>query len=423
MPRPTPPLLYRVLTTLAWPVLALVSARHASKARDKTLLAQRLGVGVPTQTTDVWCHCASVGEVNTAAPLIEALLSKGYRLHITTVTATGATTARKRFGERVPHSYLPVDTASATRRFFNALRPRLGLITETEIWPQLYAAAERADVALVVVNARVSPKTAKAPNWWRPIMADAVGRLERVLARSARDASAWHALGVDTRRIEACGNLKYAALHTVEMDTARLLDRPYWLAASTHADEERDIAAAWTRSAQRTGHTLVIVPRHIERAARIKNQLLELDLTLALRSDGDPVNADTDVLIADTFGELNAWYAHASAVFVGGSLCNVGGHNVLEAAVHGRWIATGHAVHNFQEEIDYLAEHSAITRVQTAEALVEQVCSALENNDMARLQGERARSAVKATHDVLPRYLDAIDAVYASTNARQPDSS
>lgn len=420
---PRPPLLYRSLSRLAWPALALMSVQQARKSGDPTLLRQRLGRALPYRAADIWCHCASVGEVNTAAPLVDALLERGYRLHVTTVTATGAATARRHWGDTLAVSYLPLDSHRATSGFFDALRPRVGLITETEIWPHLYANAARAEVELVVINGRLSRRSLDAPDWWRAIVTDAVGRLHSVLARSQRDADGWRDLGVAAERIAVLGNLKYAALGDQPSAHQRLLEQPYWLAASTHADEERDIASAWAKAPTRTGHKLVIVPRHIDRAGYIRRQLDEAGLRVAQRSAGDPVAEHTDVVLADTFGELQSWYAAAEAVFVGGSLVDIGGHNVLEPALHGRWIATGPSVHNFCEEIDYLRQQRAITCVQSARELVEQVCSALRGTDLAAEQGQRAREAIEAIQGVLPRYLAAIESVYASTNHDQAPAS
>ncbi|MEM9601784.1 MAG: glycosyltransferase N-terminal domain-containing protein [Pseudomonadota bacterium] len=418
-----PPLRYRVLSRLLWPALAGLSWHQGRAAGDVRLLPQRLAYQLPDGPTEIWCHCASVGEVNTAAPLINALRQRGHRVHLTTVTPTGAETVRKTWGDAVSHSYLPIDTAAATGRFLAALRPTLGLVVETEIWPNLYAQARARGVTLAIVNGRVSPRTANAPRWWRPVMASALQHLHRVLARSERDAAAWRTLGVPPKRIQVTGSLKYAALATATTEQPRLCAVPYWLVASTHADEEQQIAAAWQAATARTRHTLVIVPRHVGRAVAIRRQLTALGLRVATRSLGETEAASPDVILADTFGELQAWYHYADAVFVGGSFVDTGGHNVLEPAVHAKWIATGPTVHNFQDEVDLLRQANAIACVSTPQALVSQVCEVLAQPELAQAQGERARAAVAEVADVLPRYLDGIAALYAASNATQPASS
>ncbi|MEM7378159.1 MAG: glycosyltransferase N-terminal domain-containing protein [Pseudomonadota bacterium] len=417
------PLRYRVLSRLLWPVLAGLSWYQGRIAGDAALLSQRLGRHLPDRRADTWCHCASVGEVNTAAPLIDALLRSGHRVHLTTVTTTGADTARTKWGDTVSHSYLPIDTAGATRRFFEALRPTLGLVVETEIWPHLYAQARVHGVTLAIVNGRVSPRTADAPRWWRTVMASALQHVTRVLARSEEDAAAWQSLGVARERIRVSGNLKYAALSAANDAQHRLCSAPYWLVASTHPDEEQHIAAAWHAATTRPHHTLVIVPRHVDRAATIRRQLTALGLRVATRSRGETEADSPDVILADTFGELHAWYAHADAVFVGGSFVDTGGHNVLEPAVHAKWIATGPTVHNFRDEVDLLRHANAITCVATPQALVSAVCDALAHPEAAQAQGARARAAIADVADVLPRYLDGIAALYAASSSDQPASS
>ncbi len=417
----TMPLRYRLLCRLAWPILLWMSWRQGVKADDSTLLPQRLARAPLPGAVDIWVHCASVGEVVTVAPLVDVLLDQGHRVALSVVTPTGAATARKRFGERLSVCYLPIDSARGCARFFAALKPLLGIVVETEIWPHLLNAAKRAGVTLAVVNGRLSSRTQNPPALLRPVLEHAVSQLDCVLARNAADADAWQTLGVDRARIRVSGNLKFAGLAGLASDPPRLHDAPYWLAASTHASEERDIARAWLATPAPRSHVLVIAPRHIARTPEIKAELEALGAKVALFSNADAMSDHNDIVLADSFGDLNAWYAHADAVFVGGSFAPVGGHNLLEPAVHARFITTGPVLHNFKEEAALLSQASGLTTVDDATDLIERISRALTDAQTRKQQGLNAQRAVSTVDGVLARYTAEIDALYARSNSDQPD--
>ncbi len=418
---PSVPLRYRLLSRLLWPAMLLLSWRQGRTAGDHTLFSQRRARDLPTQPVAIWVHCASVGEINTAAPLIDALLERGHTLALSVITPTGAETARKRFGHRLTVCYLPIDKPGYCRRFLSALKPRIGLIVETEIWPHLFAEAQSLGVALAVVNARLSPRSRNAPAFLRGVQRNAVSRLEHVLARDGEEADAWRNLGAAPERVTVAGNLKYAALSRYATDPPRRCPVRYWLAASTHADEERDIAAAWMTRPERRDCCLVIAPRHVDRAGTIRRELEALGAVVAQHSRGETAGPDTDIVLADTFGEMQSWYAHADAVFVGGSFAPIGGHNLLEPAAFGRWIATGPSLHNFTHEAALLDAADALVRVPDAKVLVERVIGALADTDATRQRGACAREAVTNAADVLPTYLAEIDALYARSKVDHAD--
>ncbi|MDX1467036.1 MAG: glycosyltransferase N-terminal domain-containing protein, partial [Halomonas sp.] len=245
---------------------------------------ERLGLIPPADEGEriLWLHCASVGEVLAARPLIAALAERwpGYRLVITTMTATGAErvlalsqTAGKTTPEaEVSHHFVPLDFPGAARRFVARLRPALALFFETELWPNLLAACDRADVPVAVVNGRLSPRAFRGYRRLGPLMRDALGRVRWLAAKSDEDAERFCALGMPAERSTVVGSLKFdlavddATREVSERLRARLGDRPVWVAGSTHPGEDEQLLAAHARlRTQRPEALLVLVPRHPRR--------------------------------------------------------------------------------------------------------------------------------------------------------------
>ncbi len=403
---------YRALTPVLSPLLVAWSAWQAVQARDPRLLRQRLGLGIPARNDrPLWLHCSSVGEVNAARPLVDALRRRDPALPIlvTTFTPTGAAAAARAFGAGVAHVYLPLDLRFAVTRFLRANRPRCALVMETEIWPRLFHECRAAVVPPVIVNGRLSTRTLDRPAWMRGVLARALANAERVLARSDHDAQGFASLGVAPDRIEVIGNLKFAQpVSDAAPPTVITLPRPYILAASTHDDEELRIARAWLASPLRANRLLVIVPRHPKRKAAILAQLRPLGACLAVRSDGDAVEAGTELYLADTFGELPGFIKGAELVFVGGSLIPRGGQNLLEVARAGKVALFGPHMDNFADERDLLLEQDAAIAVRDADGLMRELAALTTDPARARAIGERARRLVEARGEVAERYVDAL---------------
>lgn len=404
---------YRALIVALGPLLAGHALWLSLRVREPRMARQKFGCSLPPRDDrPLWLHMSSVGEVNAARPLIEALRRRHPELPIlvTTFTPTGAATAAERLGSGIEHVYLPLDFRFAVMRFLRAIRPRAALIVETEIWPRLFDACAAAGIPLLIVNGRLSARTLDRPPWMRAILGNALANVDRILARSQTDADGFAALGADPARIAVPGNLKFArAAGDTTPPEPIALPRPYVLAASTHDDEEWQIARAWLASPLRATHLLVIVPRHPRRKAAILAQLRPLGAVLAVRSDGDVVGAGTELYLADTFGELPRFITGAELVFVGGSLVPRGGQNVIEVAHHGKAALFGPHMQNFADERDLLVDHDAAIAVADVGALMREISRLLADRERLRAIGERARRLVEAKGEVAERYLEAIE--------------
>ncbi len=417
-----------LLRVLALPLL-LLTLWQAARHGGRRYLTERLGLHrtrIPAGA--LWVHAASVGEVHTVVPLMMALRQRdpARPMLLTTVTPTGAQAAERRLGATtgVIHAYLPLDWPGAVRRFLRRTRPACALIMETEIWPQLYAACERAGIPITVINGRLSPRTLRAGRWLRARYAETLGRVHTVLARNATDQARFVALGAATARVHITGNLKFAAALSAQRIVPLTLGRPYDLAASTHDNEEQQLAAQWLTHAP-ADSLLVLAPRHPGRAPAILRQLSTLPALsghsdrIARRSRGEPVTQRTRVYLADTFGELEGFIAGARLVFMGGSLVPVGGHNILEVARQGKAVLFGPHMHNFDEEAQLLLAAHAALQFDTAPALGQALPTLFSQPDTLRHLGQRAQATLAQQQYVLDAYLTAL--AEACPPARQSD--
>ena len=372
--------------------------------------AQRLGLTIPQfSQRPLWLHAASVGEVIAALPLIERLQARypEATLVISTTTATGAAVAAARLPAHVAHVYLPIDWHSAVRRFLHALQPRCALIMETELWPNLYHRCNAAGIPLLLINGRLSTRTLHAGAWMRYVYGATLAQVDAVLARSEADRTAFIELGALAPRVTAIGNIKFSAAANGREFTPIQIDRPYLLAASTHDNEEIQLAHSWQNLAHES-HLLVIAPRHPQRAKNILQQLEATQLNVAVRSRGDAVTAQTDVYLADTLGELPALINGAELVFMGGSLVPVGGHNILEPARAGKAILFGPHMRNFADEARALLAADAAVQVRDAAELREHITRLLDDPQRRKELGEHAQALLLQHADIADRYLAAV---------------
>ncbi len=409
--------------------MALYTLLRARKDGGRSYLYERFGLYPQSHpnsiSTDgvIWIHAASVGEVFTVLPLIKAVNTK---LLVTTTTPTGAKVLSDKRLAHVEHCYLPVDLPGACQRFFKHHAIREGWIVETEIWPWLYACANQNDAGLTIINGRLSPKTSSQANG---LLATTFRRALQgvaVLARSEDDATRFVNLGASHSLVSVTGNLKYAHPDAGQSDEkpAVLINRPYVLAASTHDDEEQQLAVAWssrpTDSAQaveaRDDPLLVIVPRHAERGATIQKQLAGMGIQAALRSSNETVNSGCSIYIADTLGELQAWYSYALACFVGGSLIERGGHNILEPARLGCPVAVGPHTSNFADVIDTFSKNDALVILDDAAQVIEFMHNAITDQNTLQAMAQRARLHAQKSEAVLTVYLEALTRSEISTH-------
>jgi 3-deoxy-D-manno-octulosonic-acid transferase len=314
--------------------------------------------GTAPHAETVWVHAVSVGEVNAAAPLVNALMSErpDLRLLLTTITPTGSARARALWGDRVEHVYLPYDLSGAVKRFLAHFRPRLGLIVETELWPNLLFCCREHGVPVHIVNARLSERSLRGYRVLRALVGRALRTVHTIAAQSRDDGDRFMRLGARRESIVVTGNLKFDIGIDPNLRAfqaafrQRVGARPTWIAASTHVDEEPAVIALHRRLRERWPDLLLLwAPRHPERFRAVAQLGVDAGWRVATRKLTQWPDGDDAMFVVDTLGELMNFYACADIAFVGGSLQDIGGHNLLEPAALGIPVVTGPHLHNFSD--------------------------------------------------------------------------
>lgn len=396
------PATYRLVSRIAAPfAVGYLWWRGRREPAYRACLQERLGRSASTpahRSGVVWVHAASVGEVRAAVPVIEGLQQQGHALVVTTNTPGGRAAVQSMAGERVTVAYPPLDTPAATARFLAHWRPAAAVFVELELWPnRLFALAEAA-VPVAIVNARLSERSLRRYQRLGELMPQALAGVSRVAAQSESDQARLIQLGVAADRVEVAGNLKFdQALDAAQITAGKALraqigaERPVWVAASVREGEQTAVLAAHAQLRQHQPDALLIlVPRHPQRSERPPG-------AVAQRSADETVESATEVLYADTLGELMTFLAAADVAFVGGSLVPVGGHNPLEPAALGLPVLMGPEVTNFQQVDAWLGEAGGRQRVVDGASLGEAL-KVLFSDDAARQRAGAAAQAVVSAH-------------------------
>jgi len=370
-----------------------------------TYLRERLGLASATtgHTTPIWFHAASVGEVRLASPLIDAQLEAG--VVITCNTPEAKRLALSIWGDSVTVCYCPLDFRLSVRNFIGRQDPKVIFVVETEIWPELYAQCHRRGIAIYIVNGRISDKTVRSRIARQWIYPPALGKVTAVWARETQDADRFIALGCAPEAVSTTGSIKMTRRTHIKRPNNPLPHRRFSLAISTHPGEEELLSEIWREASG--GDLLVIIPRHPPRAPGIVKKLASERLKAA--SDTQATADSVDVLVVDTVGEVDAYCAHASFVFVGGSMVDAGGHNVFEPASWGKPIIVGPHTQNFAAEVEYLASKDAISIVDTAEELLESWRMHTHNHTFRQQREHNTQEAHSALPDKIGDYIDLVD--------------
>jgi 3-deoxy-D-manno-octulosonic-acid transferase len=351
----------------------------------------------------IWIHAVSVGETRAAAPLVRQLRERhpDHAILLTHMTPTGRATGEELFGADVLRCYLPYDYPWAVRRFLDHYRPRLGMIMETELWPNLVLEARRRGTPLFLVNARLSERSARGYARAGSLTRATLEALAGISAQTGADAQRLRALGAPA--VEVTGSVKFDIAPPPEQLAlgARLRQRfgaarPVFLAASTRDGEEALVLGA-LESVRVPGLLAVILPRHPQRFAAVAELLARRGIPFQRRSEDAPVAPETRVILGDTMGEMFAYYAACDVSFVGGSLLPLGGQNLIEACAVGRPVLVGPHTFNFEEATRLAIEAGAAERVADAPALGDALGRLLRDPARARAMGE-AGLAFAARH-------------------------
>lgn len=413
-------------TALFYLGLPLVAIRLWLRSRKAPAYAKRIGerfsFGLPPMKPGgIWVHAVSVGESIAAAPMIRALLQRYPHLPITVtcMTPTGSERIQALFANepRIQHCYLPYDLPCAAARFLDRVRPTLAVIMETELWPNhIHQCAKRA-IPVALANARLSERSAKGYGRFHKLTAPMLAEMSLFAVQTEAEAERFRSLGARPETVEVTGSIKFdltidpqllqrAAELRAQWQT---VERPVWIAASTHEGEDEVVLAAHRRLlGDHPDALLILVPRHPERFNAVFELCRQQGFATIRRSSGEPVTARTSVLLGDTMGELLFLYALADSAFVGGSLVPNGGHNLLEPAALGKPVLSGPHLFNFLEIAAQLRNAGALQEVDDAEGLALAVQRLFELPRDAQRMAQAGLNVMRSNQGALQRLLEGL---------------
>jgi 3-deoxy-D-manno-octulosonic-acid transferase len=387
----------------------------------------------------IWLHCVSVGETQAARPLVERIRKElpHHALVVSTVTLTGQKLARDLFRTQAARVvYFPFDWRWSVRRALNAISPAVVVVMETELWPNFLRECKAREIPVALVNGRISRKSFGRYLKIRFFLRRVLECLSVGVMQSEKDAERIRALGMREERVFSAGNLKFEASGYTDQKTdlkerfGLQADVPLVLAASTHAPEEIIVLESFKRLREsQAGVRLMIAPRRPERFNEVAELIQGSGLSWARRTNA-PAETDTSaaVILLDTIGELTSVYSLASVVFVGGSIVDRGGHNVLEPAAHGVAVVTGAHTHNFHAIVDLLNEAKAILQLpplndgEAVVALAEALRRLLANDEWRRELGDRAKQLVAANQGAVDKTMKLIAPLFSQTQSNNSRS-
>ena len=380
-----------------------------------------------------WIHAVSVGETIAAVPLIEELQRRfpEKKLVVTTTTPTGSERVRSLLNDSVTHVYAPYDLPDCLARFLTRVHPSLVIIMETELWPNTIAMCKQRQIPVVLANGRLSERSAQGYHKIAALIRPTFQQITAAVVQHRDDGERMIELGLIPSACHISGNIKFdltisealqvqAKALKAEINSER--ERVIWIAASTHKGEDEIVLEAFVSAKKAIPSLLLIlVPRHPERFDTVAQLCESENLRVQRRSTGHAFTTQTEVLLADTMGELLLLYGIADMAFVGGSLVNVGGHNLIEPAAWALPILAGPHLFNFSEVSRLLQTAHAISIVDSAAAMTSAVIEFGQNENKRREVGEKARAVAENNRGALERLLDVIALVVQDSRA-SPDS-
>ncbi|WOJ97369.1 lipid IV(A) 3-deoxy-D-manno-octulosonic acid transferase [Congregibacter brevis] len=390
----------------------ILRSRRAPAYRER--LAERFGFFKPpvVDRPGIWIHAVSLGETLAAGPLVERILTEypGHRVIVTTTTPTGSAQVRRLFGDRVFHVYAPWDTPGAVKRFLKRTRPRLLVLMETELWPNLLHYSQRSGCRILLANARLSARSAAGYAKVAGITRDMLDALDWVGVQNSADADRFMQLGMEAARLKVTGSVKFDI--RLDEDTRTrigdlrrqwgLSDRFAIVFASTHEGEDELALSAFAAFRKvKNNALLLLAPRHPERFEAVYELCKSDGLRVSRRSQSETVDDSTDLVLLDSLGELSALFGVADLGVIGGSFIERGGHNPLEAAAWGMPILCGPSMFNFEDITARLSEAGALQRCANESELVAQFERLSEYDNEKRRRGTAALEVLKNNQGAL----------------------
>ncbi|MDX1351884.1 MAG: 3-deoxy-D-manno-octulosonic acid transferase [Thiomicrorhabdus sp.] len=435
---------YRLLTTLAMPLIAYSGWKRCRKHKKQQqhnpelpditdCFRARFGFSRQKyQTGGIWIHAVSVGETRSIFPLLSELKTHYPTLPLTVTNGSiqGALQALQFSPVPIQHQMIPYDYTFAIKRFLQQTQPKLVVMVETEIWPNLYQACQDQNIPVILINARLKERSFKAyQKWGGQLIANALNQTEFIGAQFTADAQNLAALGAQASKIKTLGNLKFDLNLDPDLNQTahrwrsenHLNERPIWVAASTHAhpnsqdasqSEEQQIIDAHIRLLEKEPNALLIlVPRHADRFTEVAKLLDDNHINWAKRSQQQTITANTQVYLADTVGELMHWFAVGDVAFIGGSLVPFGGHNILEPAALNKPVISGEHFANLKALFEPFIEADAIHIVKDSNELADNLARLIQNPEQAQELAKKAHDCFAMQIGALKRTMALIDPI------------
>lgn len=419
--------LYSFLFYLATPLVLAYFAFRGLRNRDYLKRwPERFGFFERPETGGaIVVHAVSMGEVNAASALVRQIGTRFplIPLCLTTVTPTGSDQVRTLFAEGVGHVYAPLDLPGAVRRFFDRVQPCLLIVMETEIWPNLYHEAYSRNIPIIIVNARVSEHSIGAYRRLGMLTRDTLAKVTVVAAQSRRDAARMVEIGADEQRVTVTGNMKY------DLDLPGSLreqgeslrqawgsDRLVLTAGSTHEEDEAALLEAFKGLLESfPGALLVLVPRHPERFGRAAQLARSAGLKVSMRSETPSPSRATQCFVVDSMGALLRYYAAGDVAFVGGSIAEIGGHNMLEPAALGKPVVIGPHMSNSRDIMRQMVDNDGALLIHNVQELEAAVGRLFREPQLRDRMGQAGLGLVDSGRGAVRRTLELIEKRLSST--------
>ena len=409
--------IYTFLIILSLPFALLRILLKDTKSSSWTRkLKNQLGYVPKTSGKVIWFHCVSVGEFNAAKPLIDKIFLK-FPLHqivITTTTITGSEAVENHYKKRVIHCFFPFDVPFIVSLFLKKIKPLACILLETEIWPNLITKLKHQNIPTMLVNARLSDRSFKKYNKFSPkLVSSTLNSLSIICSQNESSSKRFISLGASKKNITITGSLKFDSNEPNNLETIQALkkitgDRKIVAFASTREGEELQIIKSYLALQNKFSALLLIIPRHPERFNEVFNIASENGLNVKRRSLADHCEKDTDILIGDSMGEMMSYFSISDIAFIGGSLSNNGGQNMLEAASLSKPIIFGPSVFNFEEISKKLLDDDSAIQVSSAEELMQAISELLLDNEKRKLIGQSAKTTFENNRGAVARVFKAI---------------
>ena len=409
--------IYTFLIILSLPFALLRILLKDTKSSSWTRkLKNQLGYVPKTTGKVIWLHCVSIGEFNTAKPLIDKILIKfpNHHIVITTTTITGSEATKNHYKERVIHCFFPFDIPFIINSFIKKINPVICILLETEIWPNLITKLKNKNIPIMLINARLSDRSFQKYNKFSPkLVSSSLTKLSLICSQNKSSSKRFLLLGANNEKVINTGSLKFDSNEPTNLITIQSLrhitgDRKIVVFASTKEGEELQIIKSYLALKNKFSALLLIIPRHPERFNEVFNIAKDNGLNVKKRSLGHQCDENTDILIGDSMGEMMSYYSISDIAFIGGSLTNNGGQNMLEAASLSKPIIFGPSVFNFEEISKRLLDDGSAIQVGSAEELMRTISELLLDNEKRKLIGQSAKATFENNRGAVAKVFEAI---------------